>query len=53
MEDIARHLRPTLENIPENKVPSPDTPLRSLDEPATDKYDRCFHFGTGISVQYQ
>jgi hypothetical protein len=33
-EDIAQHLRPTLENIPENKVPSPDTLLRSLDEPA-------------------
>jgi hypothetical protein len=35
-EDIARHLRPALENIPENKVPSPDTLLRMLDEPATD-----------------
>ncbi|MDR1865299.1 MAG: hypothetical protein LBR08_06980 [Bacteroidales bacterium] len=34
-EDIARHLRPTLENIPENKVPSPDTLLRMLDELAT------------------
>jgi hypothetical protein len=36
VEDIARHLRPTLENIPENKVPSPDTLLLMLDEPATD-----------------
>jgi hypothetical protein len=35
-EDIAQHLRPTLENIPQNKVPSPDTLLRMLDEPATD-----------------
>ncbi|MDR1865528.1 MAG: hypothetical protein LBR08_08155 [Bacteroidales bacterium] len=33
-EDIAQHLRPTLENIPETKVPSPDTLLRMLDEPA-------------------
>ena len=34
-EDIAQHLRPTLENIPGNRVPSPDTLLRSLDELAT------------------
>ncbi len=35
-EDIAQHLRPTLENIPQSKVPSPDTLLRSLDELAAD-----------------
>ncbi len=35
-EDIAQHLRPTLENIPPSKVPSPDTLLRSLDELAAD-----------------
>ncbi|GHU74514.1 hypothetical protein FACS189413_19290 [Bacteroidia bacterium] len=35
-EDIAQHLRSTLENIPGNKVPSPDTLLRSLEELATE-----------------
>jgi len=35
-EDISQHLRPTLENIPQSKVPSPDTLLRSLDGLAAD-----------------
>jgi hypothetical protein len=35
-EDIAQHLRTTLKNLPQNKVPSPDTLLRSLGELATD-----------------
>ncbi len=39
-EDIAQHLRPTLENIPQSKVPSPETLLRSLDElDADNTYD--------------
>ena len=35
-EDIEQHLRPTLENIPANKVAGPDTLLRVLDELSTD-----------------
>jgi len=35
-EDIQEHLRPALENIPDNKVPSADTLLRVLNELATD-----------------
>lgn len=35
-EDISTHLRPTLENIPDNQVPSPDTLLRILKELATE-----------------
>jgi len=35
MEDIQTHLRPTLENIPNNKVPSADTLLRGIKELAT------------------
>lgn len=31
-EDIQQHLRPTLEQIPGNKVPSPDTLLRGIKE---------------------
>jgi hypothetical protein len=31
-EDIAQHLRPTLESLPSNKVPSPDTLLRGIKE---------------------
>jgi hypothetical protein len=29
-EDIAQHLRPSLESLPGNKVPSPDTLLRGV-----------------------
>jgi hypothetical protein len=35
-EDIQEHLRQTLEDIPDNKVPSPDVLLRMLSELATD-----------------
>lgn len=35
-EDVQQHLRSTLENIPENKVASPDTLLRLLTELATE-----------------
>ena len=35
-EDVQKHLRYTLENIPENKVASPDTLLRLLTELATE-----------------
>jgi hypothetical protein len=35
-EDIQRHLRPTLEQIPDNKVASADTLLRCFNELATD-----------------
>lgn len=35
-EDVADHLRPTLENIPLNEVPSADTLLRGIKELATD-----------------
>ena len=31
-EDIAQHLRPSLESLPGNKVPSPDTLLRRVKE---------------------
>jgi hypothetical protein len=31
-EDVQRHLRPTLEGIPSNPVPSPDTLLRGIKE---------------------
>ena len=34
--DVQKHLRYTLENIPENKVASPDTLLRLLTELATE-----------------
>jgi hypothetical protein len=34
-EDIEQHLRPTLENIPQNKVAGPDTLLRVLNELAS------------------
>lgn len=35
-EDVQQHLRSTLENIPENKVASPDTLLRLLTELSTE-----------------
>ena len=35
-EDVQKHLRSTLENIPDNKVASPDTLLRVLKELATE-----------------
>lgn len=35
-EDVQKHLRSTLENIPKNKVASPDTLLRLLTELATE-----------------
>lgn len=34
-EDVQTHLRPTLENIPNNRVPSSDTLLRMLNDLAT------------------
>jgi hypothetical protein len=34
-EDIHTYLRPTLESIPDNQVPSPDTLLRAMQELAT------------------
>jgi hypothetical protein len=35
-EDTEQHLRPTLESIPDNKIPSPDTILRGIKELAVE-----------------